>query len=128
MAPRKKRRSKLDPYLHQVGKVPDREIAEKAGVSPDAVRMFRQRHKIPSYRAYLKSQGPVPKPAPTPPPAKSLKKASGSPRAFLLTLKSAKKESEWVILASDIIDAASQAEASSQGEVVALRYLGEVLS
>ena len=128
MAPRKKRRSKLDPYLNQVGKVPDREIADKAGVSPDAVRMFRQRHKIPSYRAYLKTQGSTPRPAPIPAPAKSPKKAAGGQRAFLLTLKSAKKESEWVILASDIIDAASQAEASGQGEVVALRYLGEVLS
>ncbi|MEC7239662.1 MAG: hypothetical protein VXW32_00345 [Myxococcota bacterium] len=128
MAPRKKRRSKLDPYLSQVGKVPDREIAERAGVSPDAVRMFRQRHKIPSYRTYLKSQGPTPRPAPAPPSAKPLKKAAGGQRAFLLTLKSAKKESEWVILASDIIDAASQAEASGQGEVIALRYLGEVLS
>ena len=128
MATRKKRRSKLDPYLNQVGKVPDREIAERAGVSPDAVRMFRQRHKIPSYRNYLKTQSSPPRPAPAPAPARSSKKAAGGRRAFLLTLKSAKKESEWVILASDIIDAASQAEASGQGEVVALRYLGEVLS
>ena len=127
MAPRKKRRSKLDPYLNQVGKVPDREIAEQAGVSPDAVRMFRQRHKIPSYRTYLKTHG-TPKAAPVSHAPKKVQKAAGGQRAFLLTLKNAKQESEWVILANDIVDAASQAEASGRGEVVSLRFLGDVLS
>lgn len=40
------RKSKISPFRAQVGKVPDREIAELAGVTPEAVRMFRRRHDI----------------------------------------------------------------------------------
>ncbi len=131
MAPRKKRRSKLDPFHSQIGKVPDREIAALAEVSPDAVRMYRQRHKIPSVRAYTKSLEN--KPATSAPKTKKQRKSltatqpDGS-RAFLLTVKKAKQESQWVVLASDIVHAASQAEASGRGEVVSLRFLGDVLS
>ena len=71
MADRRKRRSKLDPYRAQIGKVADRVIAEQAGVSPDAVRMFRQRHNIPSLRAYRKSQAHALESAPQAGPAGS---------------------------------------------------------
>lgn len=40
------RASKIAPFRDQVGKVPDREIATLAGVTPEAVRMFRRRHDI----------------------------------------------------------------------------------
>ena len=131
MAPRKKRRSKLDPFHAQIGKVPDREIAALAEVSPDAVRMYRQRHKIPSVRAYTKSLENTPSPS-APKTKKKNKSLTAAPpagtRAFLLTVKKAKQESQWVVLASDIVHAASQAEASGRGEVVSLRFLGDVLS
>ncbi len=45
------RRSKIDPYVHLVGKVPDRVVAEKAGVTPNAVRNYRVKHGIMSNRA-----------------------------------------------------------------------------
>ena len=131
MADRRKRRSKLDPYRAQIGKVADRVIAEQAGVSPDAVRMFRQRHIIPSLRAYRKSQAHALESAPQAGPA-TLKRQSGTApsgqKAFLLRLKSAKTETEWVILASNIVDAAAQAERAKRGEVLSLRFLGELLS
>ena len=131
MAPKRKRRSKLDPYRAQIGKVADREIAEQAGVSPDAVRMFRQRHKIPSLRAFRKSQGNSLKnevQADAASPSGQTGVTSGGQKAFLLRLKGAKTETEWVILASNIVDAAAQAERSKRGEVLSLRFLGELLS
>ena len=39
--------SKLDPYRDLVGKIPDGELADKAGMSTEGVRMYRRRHKIP---------------------------------------------------------------------------------
>jgi len=40
------RRSKLDAYAHLVGRIPDRDVARMAGITPDGVRMYRQRHQI----------------------------------------------------------------------------------
>lgn len=40
-------RSKLDPFRALIGKVPDAEVAAMAGVSFEAVRIYRRRHKIP---------------------------------------------------------------------------------
>ena len=44
----KGRRSKIDPFADQVGTVPDREIAELAGVTVENVRTWRKRRGIPS--------------------------------------------------------------------------------
>jgi hypothetical protein len=44
-----RRQSRLDPYLDLVGKVPDAEVAQKAGVTPENVRAFRNRHGIAAY-------------------------------------------------------------------------------
>jgi hypothetical protein len=130
MAARRKRPSKLDPFLAQIGKSPDREIAVLAGVSADAVRMYRQRHKIVSFRAYSKQLAALAPPSNRPsgslPPRPV--QLGGAQRAFLLRVKTAKKETEWVILASTIAAAAAQAEAANRGEVLSLRYLGDLLS
>ena len=48
MAKRPRRRSKIDPYLEQVGTVPDKEIAELAGTSVENVRIYRKRRGIPA--------------------------------------------------------------------------------
>ena len=42
----RRRRSKIDAYRDEVGKIPDADIAEKAGVSVEGVRMYRRRHGI----------------------------------------------------------------------------------
>jgi hypothetical protein len=130
MAARRKRRSKLDPFAEQIGKAPDRVIAESAGVSADAVRMYRQRHKIPSFRAHSKNMEAIQRTQPqaTPTRTPSAARDLDTQRAFLLCVKAAKKETEWVILASSIADAAAQAEAANRGEILSLRYLGDLLS
>ena len=43
---RRARKSKLDPFRDEVGKLPDKVLAEKAGVSVEGVRMYRKRHSI----------------------------------------------------------------------------------
>ncbi|MEL6343861.1 MAG: hypothetical protein AAFV53_12060 [Myxococcota bacterium] len=42
----RRRRSKIDAFRDEVGKIPDAIIAEKAGVSVEGVRMYRRRHDI----------------------------------------------------------------------------------
>ena len=42
----RRRRSKIDAFRSQVGKIPDQVIAKKAGVSVEGVRMYRRRHDI----------------------------------------------------------------------------------
>ena len=45
---RKRRKSKLDPHLDKLGELPDKEIAELAGVTPENVRAHRNRRGIPA--------------------------------------------------------------------------------
>lgn len=40
------RRSRISPFSDKVGQIPDREVAELAGVSTEAVRMYRRRRGI----------------------------------------------------------------------------------
>jgi len=49
---RKARKSKVDPYFSLLGQVPDRVVAEKAGVTIGAVQAYRRRFAIPSTRAH----------------------------------------------------------------------------
>ena len=48
MALVRKRKSKLEPFSGQLGKRPDGEIAELAGVRSETVRSYRIRHGIPA--------------------------------------------------------------------------------
>jgi len=112
------RRSKLDPYLHMVGKVPDREVAERAGMTPDGVRMYRQRHGIPSFRSMKKRLTIV-----QPPRANQ----QGERTAFRVLIEDDGATEACVLVASDIADAARVAQERAGGTVVGLEYLGRVL-
>jgi hypothetical protein len=71
MTTRKPRRSKVDPFIDQLGEVPDNEIAKLAGVTPENVRAYRKRRGIP---AKWRGEGPgAAKPAPAPTRAKKAK-------------------------------------------------------
>jgi hypothetical protein len=43
----------LAAYLNQLGRVPDEEIAAKAGMSRNSVGAYRRKHGIPAYTGYL---------------------------------------------------------------------------
>jgi transcriptional regulator with XRE-family HTH domain len=70
-APKKKRRggkkrggnrkkSVVEAYAHLVGKVPDREVAEKAGVTTGAVRNWRVSRGIPALGRWPEASGDLP--------------------------------------------------------------------
>jgi hypothetical protein len=44
--PKTFRKSKISPFRSEVGKIPDRQLAQKAGVTTESVRMYRRRHGI----------------------------------------------------------------------------------
>lgn len=52
------RASKLDPYAHLIGALPDAEVARRAGASVENVRLYRKRRGIPS----TAGRGPAPSP------------------------------------------------------------------
>jgi len=81
------RRSKLNPWRALIGVRADDEVAAQAGVTREAVRLYRRRHQIPD--------PPVARPT-----------ASSGRRAFLVVGGAA---GELVLVAADMIGAATQA-------------------
>ena len=146
-APVKKfRKSKLDPYAHLIGKLPDREVAEMANTTPDGVRMYRLRHNIPAAartqrgrpRKVTAPKAAAPKKAATKKaaaPKKAVAKKAAAPRkaaatgfhAYEVVVRSGSTDKTYVVVAGDIVAAAQQASAASKGDVVALRHLAEAL-
>lgn len=126
------RRSKLDAFKHLVGKIPDREVAEMAGMTPDGVRMYRHRHGIPAVSTYRKTQQKQPEAAPaaSPAPATSPAPAAGA-RAYTVTIRAGGSDKEYIVLAGDIVQAARRTtdalSARGGGEVLSLRFLAEAL-
>ena len=53
------RKSALDPYLHLLGKMSDKEISALANVSTENVRAYRMRRSIASARTSRKDEAPV---------------------------------------------------------------------
>ncbi len=121
----------------------DRVIAEKAGVSVSAVTNYRKRHGIPSARsggnvpaaAPAPAPAPVAAPAPTPveapapvavaeEPAPAPKKAaSGAGFGYKVTIG----DQEFVVVASDIAEAARRALDAGRGEVSRIEVLGRAI-
>ena len=121
------RRSKLTPYHSQVGTVPDREIAKRAGCSIATVCHYRQRHNIPSYRSQLA------------PAALEVGRATDSPaqpvlvrssedsalQGYAATMQTDQGSQEVYLIARDIVEAAERA--SKEGIVSGLSYISPAL-
>jgi hypothetical protein len=135
-----RRRSKLDPFMDKIGKIPDADVAALAGVTPENVRAFRNRHKIAAdyrvNRAEEKARPATPAPAPAPvvaqapaPAAAPAAAAALAPaavvtpapvmpvvrsvpmlRAFSVQIDGA--DEAWVLFAEDVAKAAVRAMAS----------------
>jgi len=118
------RRSKLDEHAHLVGRIPDREVASMAGMTPDGVRMYRQRHKIPAYSSFKRSlKEPVR--APVRVPARP-RMVAGELQAFRVEVRGAAEVQ--VVLAPDVVAAARAAVETSVGEVTCIERMGAVLA
>jgi hypothetical protein len=118
---RKPRRSRIDPFEHLLGNVPDRIVAEKAGVSLNAVRNYRVKKGISARGRGRPKAGTVPAPGQaqaTPvvvvPP--------GSAVAWKVRLASG----EVVVVAADTL-AAAASQAEGAGDVVSLEKVGRML-
>ncbi len=122
------RRSALDPYLAQLGRVPDREIAIQAGVTAENVRTYRQRRNIPPTSADARP-GAVRSPAPaTAQPVRRAEPSPGTPAAtesrpsaatestpapagtaFLITVDTDQGARSYAVVATSIAEAADAA-------------------
>jgi len=104
--------SRLAPHRDLIGKVIDREVAERAGVSVSAVTNYRRRHGIP---AATRRVG-VPRVV-----------ASGSSSShcgYRVTIG----EENFVIVAGNIVEAARIANGSGRGPVQKVELLGHALA
>jgi hypothetical protein len=121
---RKRRTSVLAQFKDQMGKVVDREIAEKAGVTVSAVTNYRNRHNIapatgrgrprlsaaPASRAAVDSR------------STTARRRKGA-RAYQIELGG----NTLVVVAADIVEAAQRASAAGKGEVTKIYLLGPAL-
>lgn len=106
------RLSKIDPYADLLGKVPDRVVAERAGVSLNAVRNYRVKRGIPA-AGRTATLTPLP--------------SSGN-KAWKVTIRTGGVEAERVVVAHGLIEAATLAEQASPGQVVSIHLVGDVLA
>jgi transposase len=126
---RKRRKSKIDPFADLVGKVPDRVVAEKAGVTLNAVRNYRASRGIPSSRQRAKelreaaaSLGPSAQPV----SADVQRPAMVGEAGYAWRVRFAAGV-EGVVTGTTAVDAARAAMASGNGDVTGLDRLGSLL-
>jgi len=111
---RKRRSSRIDPFAELLGTVPDRVVAEKAGVSLNAVRNYRVKHGIAAAGRGRPKAGTVPQPG-----AVAAVEAS---TAWQVTLASG---DVLAVIAPELVQAADMA--SRLGVVTEIRRVGPVV-
>ena len=108
----RRRRSKLDPFRRELGKVPDREIAERSGTSIENVRAYRRRHGIEA--DWQRHRNPEPGALSSSPEVSAPKtqpKISHRDRwAFRVTVEAEGVEKEYVTFGADVVEAAQVAK------------------
>lgn len=122
------RRSALDAYTHQLGKVPDAEIARLAGVTAENVRTYRRRRNIAAeWQGADGMPGPAVAEAPVParvqgtvvshvpqtPSEAPLPKRSGAATAtgtaYVVSVETTDGPRTYAVIAEDIASAAREA-------------------
>jgi len=113
---RRGRKSKLAQFQDQMGKVVDREIAERAGVTVSAVTNYRRRHNI-------KASGGQGRPRKRPEGAVPPKLRRAGARGYRIVIGG----ESFVVIANDIAEAAAAARRAGRGEVTQIELLGRAL-
>jgi transcriptional regulator with XRE-family HTH domain len=120
-----RRASRLESFMDILGKVPDRVVADKAEMSLGAVRNFRIKHgisasgRVPESATLAALDNAIPFTA-----------SSGPMMAFSVTLSTPNGDLVRVVIAPDMVRAASFADGAAQrlsGRVSSLGVIGEVL-
>ncbi|MEQ1505694.1 MAG: hypothetical protein ABMB14_25900 [Myxococcota bacterium] len=122
-ADRAPRKSRIDAFAHLVGQFPDRVVAEKAGVSLNAVRNWRMRHGVPaSGRAAADTGFSVDLVSTQTGPSDG--SASG---AWKVVTAQGREGLVRVVVAGSLADAASRVEKAGLGKIIALEWIGDVV-
>jgi hypothetical protein len=102
-----------------LGKLPDRDVAQKAGTSVRTVASFRARHGIAAYAGPRRSRGAR--------PAGPTAGTSGS-QAWTVVLRSSKGDATRVVIAETLVEAAGVASERAAGaRIVSVSWVGELL-
>jgi hypothetical protein len=133
---RRRRNSRLDPYLELLGDIPDRALADRAGVTPENVRAYRVRRGIP---ARWRGEGGAVEVVSTdakkenvqPPPSGHVA-PKGVNYAYRVVAEVDNESREYVVFASNMADAAVLASSklqklSSHALLRELTLVGEAL-
>ena len=115
----RRRRSKLDPYRHLIGKLSDREVASMAGITADGVRMYRQRHEIPAAQTRR---------APKKRQHSTLQGAQLN--GYLVTVEQDNQQTDYLVLAKDLAEAAEKTQASMEDQsvsILGIRYVAPAI-
>jgi hypothetical protein len=135
----RRRISKLDPYLELLGKVPDAQVAAKAGVTLENVRAYRLRHSIPAtWRKEGEPSAAAPKrgrgrpPGPTRRESARPRNNAGGQQGYSIHVLVGTTTHEYLVIAADISSAADQAQATIRRrhpawEISAIRHIGPAL-
>jgi hypothetical protein len=113
-ADRAPRKSRIDAFAHLVGQYPDRVVAEKAGVSLNAVRNWRMRHGVPASGKAAGSDV-------------DSTDSNGSNGAWKVVTAQDPSGRVRVVVAESLADAAARVERAGLGRVLALEWIGEVV-
>lgn len=99
------RASRLDTFLDIIGTLSDREVAERAGMTTENVRMYRQRRGIAaSWRGEAST------------PTVSTNPGRGAGLAYRLTIGRDQERSRFVVVATDPLDAIRRATATVEAQ------------
>jgi transposase len=109
----KRRPSKIDAFAHLLGTVPDRVVAQQAGVSLNAVRNYRNKRGISAAPRERGAEASAPV-------------SAGGSHAWRVTLRQGGAEVVRVVVAADIGEALSLAR-TADAEVIGLNWVGALL-
>lgn len=110
-----RRRSRIDPFEDLLGQVPDRVIAERAGVSLNAVRNYRVKRGIPAAGRAPRTNGTA-----------DFEQAEGK-QAWKVVLRANGRDLSRVVLAESLVDAASEAARNEDARVLSVTWVGQLL-
>ncbi|MBX2801184.1 MAG: hypothetical protein KTR31_26120 [Myxococcales bacterium] len=116
------RRSKIDAFAELLGQVPDRVVAEKAGVTLNAVRNYRAKRGI---QAAGRAATPMPQVAHA--TAITLRDSAADDGAWRVTTENGGSQAVRVVVAGSLAEAANRAEAAGLGQIVSLEWIGSVV-
>ncbi|MGK0346749.1 MAG: hypothetical protein ACI855_002828, partial [Myxococcota bacterium] len=111
------RRSKIDPHRDILGTVPDRVVAEKAGVTLNAVRNYRVKHGIPAAAGPGRPKGSTNRKRVT----AEIPGGRTGAAAFLVKFDGDEKR---VVLADNLGEAFSRASEANLGAVMGAEFIG----